>query len=141
MLDAKNLVVLQGGVTRDPKETDAGKPFRFSIGVDFAGNDRVKTDSKSGYFDIIVFANKGETYDFSRKLKKGDRVSVIGSLRWNHWQQDGTDRYGVEVVGEHIRYASTGSGKKPDAANGEAAADTPAAEGEPATTASGNFVI
>ena len=144
MLDARNLVVLQGGVVRD-LTIDDSKPIRFSIGVDFAGNNRVDSEKKSGYFDIIVFSNKTESYEFAKKLKKGDRVSVVGALRWSFWEQDGNKRSAVEVVGEHLRWASTGGGNKP-AANGESSGEAssegqPAGEAEVKQEVSGGFVI
>jgi single-strand DNA-binding protein len=121
MMDAKNVVVLQGGLTRDPETANNGQILKLGLAVDYASNDK---DNRSGYFDVTYFFHDDPNSKFVKgqldagNLKKGSQLSIIGRLNQDRWEQDGQKRSRVIILAEAITYA----GRKPQESDGNGAA-------------------
>lgn len=112
-VDARNLVTLSGGLTRDP-ETVGTNILKMGLGVDYASNDK---NNPSGYFDITYFMSdennnnvkfvKGQLNQGN--FKKGSSISVVGRLQQERWEKDGQKFSKVVVIAESISYF----GRKP----------------------------
>lgn len=121
-LDAKNVVILTGGLTRDPeKVTD--NITKFSIAVDRAGSE-AGSSNNSGYFDVVFFTNNDDmNTKFVRgqieagNLSKGSQVSIVGSLRHERWTTDSGKNSKVTIVLESLSYAGSRSESKAGAAS------------------------
>ena len=120
MLDAKNVVMLTGGLTDTPETVNNGKIYKFRLGVDYAGNDRKNTDNKSGYFNVTYFLddnNPNSKFVKSQvdagNFDKGTPVQLVGRLVHERWEtQDGKNASNVVIIAESITYA--GRGGKPE---------------------------
>lgn len=112
MLNKKNLVILEGGLTRDPEEFESAGVVHLSVAVDNAGTEK-GVQYASGYFDVKVWLNNSkysapalaEGVRAALKegtLKKGTRVSVIGTLKQERWEKEGQKSSKVVVVAESV---------------------------------------
>lgn len=100
-----NSAVVSGNLTRDPelRHTESG----FAIGNFAIACTRTRkvddefTDEVS-YFDVKVFGNKAE--NVSKKLRKGDLVSVSGRLEQERWEdkETGAKRSKVVIIAEQM---------------------------------------
>lgn len=123
--DARNTVTLIGGIVADPELKADGKLAQFRMAVDYAGNDAVNNDNKSGYFTVKYWkddTNPNSKFVFGQieagNLKKGSQgIAIVGRLQDERWESDGQKRSQVTIVAENMTY--TGSAPK-------AAADTAA---------------
>ena len=131
MIEGSNVVVLSGGITKDP-EVISGKVVKFSVAVDYAAND--KGGNSTGYFDVTYFlddANRNSTFVKSQisdgKMKKGSQVSLVGRLVQERWTSDEGNRSKVTVIAESISYVKGGAPRTADtgASDGTAAANIP----------------
>jgi single-strand DNA-binding protein len=93
-----NMVVLEGGLTRDPEIRDAGKSQVASFGI--ACSKRVKKDGEwtngdPQYFDIQAWG-----YDAERamQLTKGDQIIVVGELKFSQYEKDGVKRNQIRIT-------------------------------------------
>lgn len=115
MIEGSNVVVLSGGITKDP-EVVSGKVVKFSVAVDYAAND--KSGNSTGYFDVTYFLDdnnrnssfvKGQIQD--GKMKKGSQVNLVGRLVQERWTSDDGNRSKVSVIAETISYTKGGMSK------------------------------
>lgn len=97
-----NVVVLEGGLTRDPQIREAGTSQVASFGI--ACTKRVKKDGEwtngdPQYFDIQAWG-----YDAERvmQLTKGDQVIVVGELQFSQYEKDGQKRTQIRVTSRAI---------------------------------------
>ncbi len=112
MLEAKNVVIFQGGIVADP-EMVGENIVRFRIGVDYSANDKVSNNT-SGYFDITYFLNSGDrNADWVRtqikegKMKKGSTIGIVGRAVHDRWvDKDQKNQQRVTFVAESITYGS-----------------------------------
>lgn len=140
MIDARNVVVLTGGIVTDP-EKPTEKIIKFRMVVDGAGreaNEQTgKKETSGGFFDVVYYVNDDPNGRFvtgqlaQGNLKKGSSIAVVGRLEHDRFKtKEGQKASRVQVVAEAISYA----GRKPQEAgdgNG-AAAPTPTATAAPA---------
>ena len=120
-----NQVILEGNITRDPelRFTPNGKAV-----ADFglATNDS-KPDGKGGwddvpnFFDVTAWESLAE--NAAQSFSKGDRVIVVGRLRYESWETpEGDKRSKVRIVadsvGPSIRWSTTTQKKNPKGTNG-----------------------
>lgn len=126
MIDARNIVVLSGGLTRDPERV-GDNIVKFGLGVDYASNDK---QNPSGYFDVTYFLSqdtqntkfvKGQLAEGN--FKKGSAISVVGRLSQDRWEKDGQKFSRVIVIADSISYY----GRKQTDAPANGAAATPKA--------------
>ena len=107
MLSSRNLITLEGGLTKDPEIFDE-KVAHFSIAVDGAGNER-GVKNAPGYFDGKMWLTDSEFTPAANvrniktalnegTLKKGTKVSVIGRLVQERWQDKDGKRSSRTVI-------------------------------------------
>ncbi len=128
-MDPKNLVVLTGGVVRDP-EVINDNILKFSIAVNYAGSEK-GSENNSGYFDVTYFLNGGDERisKFVRgqldagNLKQGAQLSIMGRLNHERWTSDDGKRSKVAVIAEVISYAG---GSKPAESSGSSSSTSDA---------------
>lgn len=103
-----NKTWLIGNLTRDPElsETSSGIAVcRFSIAVNrdykTEGGERI-----ADFFNITVWRNQAE--NCGKFLKKGSKVSVVGSLQNRSYEdRDGNKRTVTEIVANEVEFLST----------------------------------
>lgn len=100
-----NSVTLSGNLTRDPELRTTPSGFNIAkLGI--AVNKSKKDPNGDGYieeghfFDIDVLGNFGELV--SRKLRKGDRLTVQGELEYQSWESEGGKRSKVSILARSI---------------------------------------
>lgn len=112
MISGRNIVVLEGGLTRDPETVNDGNILTFSIGVDGAGSEK-GVQNPSGYFDIKLWltpsefsaaatARQAKEHLTQGNLTKGTRVRVVGRLSQDRWTNDNGKTSKVVVIAESI---------------------------------------
>lgn len=98
-----NVVVLTGGLTRDPELRDAGGTAVLAFGLGFSqiwrGPDGQACE-RSHYADVAVYGRRAEA--LAGILRKGMRVTVQGRLRFESWERDGERRSKLSVVAEEV---------------------------------------
>lgn len=100
-----NKVFLIGNLTRDPELNKTANDVavcNFSIAVnrDYADADG---NRESDFFNITVWRGRAETC--SRYLKKGNKVSIIGSLQNRSYEdKDGVKRYVTDIIASEVEF-------------------------------------
>lgn len=100
-----NKVWLIGNLTKDPElaETPNGVAVcKFSIAVprDYSNSDGTR---ETDFFNITVWSGRAESC--SRYLKKGSKVSVVGSLQNRSYEgQDGLKRTLTDVIANEVEF-------------------------------------
>lgn len=111
-MSKKNLVILEGGLTRDPEEFESANIVHLSLAVDNAGQEK-GVQYASGYFDVKVWLNDSkytpaitaETVRAAldnKSLKKGTKIAITGQLKQERWERDGKKSSKVVVVADTI---------------------------------------
>ena len=105
-----NTVNLVGRLTKNVelKQYDGGNSFaRFSVAV------QRQFKSKSGDYeaDFINCVSFGKTAEFLEKyFAKGQWIGITGKLQSKKWDEDGTTRYGMEVIADSVFFTSEKKG-------------------------------
>lgn len=139
MMTKKNLVVLEGGLTKDPVEFDNANVVHLSLAVDNAGQEK-GVQFAAGYFDVKVWLNDSkhtpaalaETVKNAlreKTLKKGTKIAIIGQLKQERWEKDGQRSSKVVVVAESIEIYTPRPAGGASAGAAAGAATTPADDG------------
>lgn len=104
-----NKVMLIGNLTRDPegKTTQSGMELaKFGIAVNRSWKDKQSDEWKeeTTFVEIDVW---GKTAVFVMKyFRKGLRVYIEGSLRFNEWEaDDGSKRNKLSVTAQKVKFA------------------------------------
>jgi single-strand DNA-binding protein len=140
MIDARNVVVLTGGIVTEP-EKPTEKIVKFRMVVDGAGREANETTGKKetsgGFFDVVYYINDDPNGRFvsgqlaAGNMKKGSSIAIAGRLEHDRFKtKEGQKASRVQIVAESISYA----GRKPVEAdgNGHAAAPPATKAAEPA---------
>lgn len=114
MLDASNLVVISGNLTKDP-EIFKDKVLKASVAVSYAGSE--DNTVATGFFDVTMFLNDDNKHsDFvkrqveSNKMKKGSSVAIVGKLSHERWKNaEGQVNSRVRIIAESLSYGSSSS--------------------------------
>ena len=102
-----NKVFLIGNLTRDPEmsETPSGIPYcRLGLAVNrpYSGSDGERA---TDFFNITVWRAQAE--NCGRYLKKGSKVSVVGSLQNRSYEdKDGNKRQVTDIVASEVEFLS-----------------------------------
>lgn len=102
-----NKVLLIGNLTRDPEHSVTPNGIsvcRFSIAVQrrFANSDG---EREADFINCVAW--RGLADNVSKYVKKGKKISVVGSIQTRNYEaQDGTKRYVTEVVAEDVEFIS-----------------------------------
>ena len=100
-----NKIFLIGNLSRDPElsETPSGVAVcKFSIAVqrDYADSDGNKS---ADFFNIVVWRGRAE--NCGKYLKKGNKVSVVGSLQTRSYEdKDGVKRNVTEIIASEVEF-------------------------------------
>lgn len=103
MSGSVNKVMLVGRLGADPeiRRTQSGKPIanlRLATEKSWKNKDSGEKVTKTEWHKVVILA-EGLAKIAEQYFKKGDLISVFGSLQTRKWQhQDGSDRYSTEVV-------------------------------------------
>lgn len=124
--DARNTVTIIGGIVADPEIKFDGRLVQFRLAVDYAGNDSVNPENKSGYFTVKYFANDANPntkFVFAQvqdgKMAKGSQgIAVVGRLQHERWETDGNKRDMITIMAENITYVGAKAADKGDTATG-----------------------
>lgn len=101
-----NTVLIEGNLTRDPKEVVFAADHemcRFSI-----ANNRYYMKKGSGwqtdtsFFIVEVYGSASRAC--MQHLRKGRGVRVVGRLKQNTWKEGGVPREFVTIIAEHIEF-------------------------------------
>jgi len=103
-----NNIMLTGRLTKDPSYTEGvdGKTSRayFTVASDRAGEG-------ADFIPVTVF---GKTADNAHKyLGQGHQVAVTGHIESSNYEQDGTTRYSLDIIGDRIDYLAKPAGQNP----------------------------
>ncbi len=102
----KNVVVLEGNITRDPelRFTNNGTPV-CTISMATNTESRKKSDGEwedlAQFHRVVVWGPQGE--DLGQNGKQGDGLEVLGMLTQRSWEQDGQKRYITEVKASVVK--------------------------------------
>ena len=100
-----NKVWLIGNLTKDPELTETPNGVavcKFSIAVsrDYSSSDGTR---ETDFFNITVWRGRAESC--GRYLKKGSKVSVVGSLQNRSYEgQDGLKRTLTDVIANEVEF-------------------------------------
>jgi len=100
-----NVVILSGRLTSAPdlKATNSGHIARLRIAVDRRRSD--KTD----FFSVTTFNKLAEVC--ARHLVKGQHVEVTAHLVANEWDDNGSRRFGTDIVAEDVTFGAKPRGQ------------------------------
>ena len=118
-----NRVILAGRLTRDVELKyipDGQQVAKLGLAI----NRRFKTrDGEQReevvFVDCEAWGNTAET--MAKYLNKGSPVFIEGRLKLDQWDQDGTTRSKLKVVGERFEFVGSRSESKPPASSPPAA--------------------
>lgn len=92
-------VWLSGKLTRDAETREAGSTQVANAAL--ARNTKRGGEDKAQYFDVAAWRDQA-AFDALRAGRKGDRMTVRGTLSTRSWEgQDGRKRYKTEVMASH----------------------------------------
>lgn len=99
-----NQIVVSGRLTRDPelKSLPSGTSVA-ELGIAVNRSRKVEEEwvDEASFFEVSVYGNRGEVV--ANKARKGDRVTVAGSLQQRKWEaEDGGKREKVSIVGNLV---------------------------------------
>lgn len=99
-----NKVILIGNLTKDPelKQTPSGTSVvSFSIGVSrkYSGADGSK---ETDFINVVAW--KGTAEFIAKYFRKGNGISIVGSLQVRSYESNGQKRYVTEVVAEEAGF-------------------------------------
>lgn len=102
-----NKALLVGNLTRDPELTTTPNGIsvcRFTVAVQrrFANSDG---EREADFINCVAW--RGLADNVAKYVKKGKKVSVVGSIQTRNYEaQDGTKRYITEVIAEDVEFIS-----------------------------------
>lgn len=99
-----NKVILIGNLTKDPelKQTPSGvSVVSFSIGVSrkYSGADGSR---ETDFINIVAWRSTAEF--IAKYFRKGNGISIVGSLQVRSYDSNGQKRYVTEVVAEEAGF-------------------------------------
>ena len=110
-------IVADGFLTNDPelKEITGGKVVTtLSIAVNHGAKNK-EGDDEVSYIDIEAWDKLAE--NCAEYLKKGKKITVIGSLKQDRWKnQDGEGRSRMKIIASSVRFDSMPAKKEEKAA-------------------------
>lgn len=100
-----NDVSLTGRLTRDPDfRVTAGGTQLLSFGLTFNTSVRNRQtgewEERGNFIDCTVFGKRAES--LSNYLVKGQKVAIVGKLRYSTWERDGQRRSKLDLIVEDI---------------------------------------
>lgn len=108
-----NKVILSGNLTRDPelRSTQTGTNV---LAISLAVNNRRRNQSTGAWEDeacyIDCFMAGARAEALSKKLSKGQKIAIEGTLKWRQWDKNGEKRSKHEVRIDNLEFISAGKG-------------------------------
>jgi len=103
MTDINNVSII-GRLTRDAELnfTAGGNAVcKFSIAVNRSRKSGDHYEEEANFFTVVVWGRQAES--LNQYLLKGKQVAVSGELRQERWQQDGQNRYRIDIIANTIQ--------------------------------------
>lgn len=99
-----NQVVLEGGVTRDPEIREAGKSqvANFGVAQSRSWKDKETGEWKQSEPNYVEVQAWGPLAEKVMQLTKGDKVILVGELKFDTWEKDGTKRSKLTVTAQGV---------------------------------------
>lgn len=102
-----NNVSLTGRLTRDPdlRVTAGGTQIlSFSLAFNTSVRNRQtgEWDERGNFIDCTMFGNRAEA--LSRFLAKGQKVAIVGKLRYATWDKDGQRHSKLDLIVDEIEF-------------------------------------
>jgi len=89
----------RAGQDGELRESAAGKAWcRLNIAVE-AGRDRDTDEPYTQWVTVVAFARQAEDL---AKVEKGQTLSAMGRLEQSHWEKDGEQRTGWQLVADSV---------------------------------------
>lgn len=135
-----NMVALVGRMVRDPelRTTSSGNvTTRFTLAVTRDYKNKSSGEYESDFPTIVAW---GKTAEYICKyFKKGNRVSVVGSLRTGSYEKDGQKIYTTEIEASKVGLEESRPKSSQDDTAPSANNQTSAAQEAPSQSASDEF--
>lgn len=113
---AINVVILFGRLTRDPefRQTNSGVPVvRFTVACDRKFADKQTGKREADFIEVQAWRQAAEFVN--RYFRKGDTITVDGSLRNNNYEdKNGVKHYGYVVMADNVGFGGSKSDRHPD---------------------------
>ena len=124
-----NLVILVGRIARDPetRTTTGGTSITSITSLSVVTDRPARKDGKtykdengytakeSEFHRITCFNGLGQ--NVAKFCSKGQLVTVEGRIHYTQWEdQDGTKRYGCEIIADKVDFLTKGRGTSDDSA-------------------------
>lgn len=112
-----NKVILSGNLTRDPelRTTQSGVTV---MALSLAVNNRRKNPSTGAWEDdpcyIECFTTGSRAEALAKKLSRGQKVAIEGTLKWRQWDKGGEKRSKHEIRIDTLDFISTQGSKQGD---------------------------
>lgn len=99
-----NVVTVLGRLTRDVelKQTNGGTVARFSLANGYRKKQGNEYAEATNFIDCVAFGKTGEA--IQKYVSKGQRLLVLGALRWSSWESDGKKHSKLEVLVESFNF-------------------------------------
>src|SRR5574343_132938 len=98
-----NLFFGIGNLTRHPdlRYNPQGTPVcKFSIAINRKFNDKEETT----FLNVVTWSGLAE--NCAKYLNKGSKVAVVGEIRVNEWEKDGSKRKDYEINANQVEFLS-----------------------------------
>ena len=99
-----NSVVLVGRLVRDIDLTylQSGKAIgKISIAVNRSKKQNNEWINETSYFEVSLFGKIAE--NLKPYLVKGQQIAVVGSLKQDRWEKDGSNHSKVTILADNIQ--------------------------------------
>ncbi len=106
MQSSVNVIVVEGGVVRDPelKYTSDGLAYtKFSVANSSISYKNGEKGEEVSYFDISAWGKLAEVC--ATYLKKGKKIIVSGKLKQSRWKaEDGKSKSAIKIIAQDIKF-------------------------------------
>lgn len=110
-MNADNVIILNGRLTRDPEITtmnDGKSIAKFTLAVNRSFKD-ANGERQADFHNCVIFGNRAEA--IGKYFKKGSAIGVMGELRDNNYEKDGITHYNKQVIVDQFSFRSSGDGQ------------------------------
>lgn len=132
MSKSLNQVILIGNIGKDAeiRTLDNGvKVASFSLATSEGGyttKEGKEVPEKTQWHNVVAWRNLASLAE--KVAKKGEKLTVIGSISYREYEKDGAKRYATDIIADNIIWGKSDWSTKNDAAD----------FGEPASTNNSN---
>ena len=108
-----NVIVVEGGVVRDPelKYTADGLAYTKFAVANSGYSKKGDSSDQTSFFDVSAWGKLAEIC--STYLKKGKRIIISGKLRQSRWKTpEGQNRSQVQIVAQDVKFLPNQPQKK-----------------------------